>query len=151
MDGLPVDFYKHFWGHVGADLREVLCYKDGEMPTSYRRAVLALLPKKGDLCLLKNWRPVALLCTDYKILSKSLANRLKSHLEGLVKLDQTYCVPGRSIKDNLFLIRDMLDVSKVFGLDFGLLSIDQEKAFDQVDHGYLFKMLNAFGLGEGFI
>ena len=153
VDGLPVDFYKHFWGHVGADLHEVLleCYKDGVMPTRCRRAVLALLPKKGDLCLLKNWRPVALLCTDYKILSKCLANRLKSHLEGLVKMDQTHCILGRSIKDNLFLIRDMLDVSKVFGLDFGLRSIDQEKAFDRVDHGYLFRMLNAFGLGDGFI
>ena len=66
-------------------------------------------------------------------------------------MDQTYCIPGRSIKDNLFLIRDMVDVSKVFGLDIGLISIDQEKAFDRVDHGYLFRMLNAFGLGDGFI
>ena len=76
---------------------------------------------------------------------------LKSHLAGLVKMDQMYYVPGHSIKDNLFLIRDMLEVSKVFGLDFGLVSIDQEKAFDRVDHGYLFRMLNAFGHGEGFI
>ncbi len=33
---------------------------------------------------LKNWRPVSLLCMDYKILSKCLANRLKHTLESLV-------------------------------------------------------------------
>ena len=29
--------------------------KNGLLPQSCRRAVLTLLPKKGDLCLLKNW------------------------------------------------------------------------------------------------
>ena len=37
--------------------------------------------QKGDLCEFKNWRPVALLCADYKIFAKVLANRLKSHLD----------------------------------------------------------------------
>lgn len=40
--------------------------------------------KKGDLVLLKNWRPVALLCTDYKLLSKVFANRLKKVLDGIM-------------------------------------------------------------------
>jgi len=39
-----------------------------ELKTSCRGAILSLL-SKGDLGLLKNWRPVALLCTDYKILA----------------------------------------------------------------------------------
>ena len=47
VDGLPMGFYKHFWGHVGVDLHEELleCYKNGEMATSCRRGVLALLQK----------------------------------------------------------------------------------------------------------
>ena len=53
---------------------------------SCRRAALALLPKKGDLCEL-NWRPVALLCADYKIFAKVLSNRLKSHLDSIVHKD----------------------------------------------------------------
>ena len=66
LDRLPADFYLHFWKCFGADLWEVL-------QESCRRAVLSLLPKKGDLAVLKNWRPVALLCTDYKLFSKVLA------------------------------------------------------------------------------
>ncbi|KAL7869619.1 hypothetical protein AOLI_G00136070 [Acnodon oligacanthus] len=45
-------------------------------PLSCRRAVLTLLPKKGDLMVLKNWCPVALLCIDCKLLSKEFASRL---------------------------------------------------------------------------
>ncbi|KAI3355856.1 hypothetical protein L3Q82_004226 [Scortum barcoo] len=61
------------------DLLEVFndCLERGRLPLSCRRAVITLLPKKGDLQELKNWRPVSLLCTDYKIMSKVLASRLR--------------------------------------------------------------------------
>ena len=111
LDGLPADLYKHFWRVLGADLWGVLreCSGSGLLPASWRSAVLSLIPKKGDLALLKNWRPVALLCTDYKLLSKVLANRLKKVLDQIIHRDQSYCVPDRSIMDNLFLMRDLID------------------------------------------
>ncbi|KAI4872000.1 hypothetical protein NFI96_008836 [Prochilodus magdalenae] len=153
IDGLPVDFFKAFWGVIGEDLFNVLqASLHGQMlPTSCKRAVLSLLPKKGDLCLLKNWRPVSLLCVDYKILSRCLANRLKGALDTLIHIDQSYCVPKRSIYDNLFLIRDMMDFAGLSGTEFGLLSLDQEKAFDRVDHEYLFSTMRHFGFGEVFM
>ena len=108
-------------------------------------------PEKGDLALLKNWRLVALLCTDYKLLSKVLANRLKKVLDQVIHRDQSYCVPDRSIMDNLFLMRDLVDVCKLYSFDTGVFSLDQEKAFDRVDHGFLFGTLRAFGFGGGFL
>ncbi len=113
--------------------------------------MLSLIPKKGDLCLLKNWRPVAVLCSDYKILSKCLANRLKCVLDVLIHKDQTYCIPKRSIYDNLFLMRDIMDYAGMYKVDFGLLSLDQEKSFDRVDHHYLFKVLECYGVDEQFL
>ncbi len=153
LDGLPVDFYKHFWGCLGVDLLEVLqeCSQTGSLPASCRHAVLSLLPKKGDLALLKNWRPVALLCTDYKLFSKVLSNRLKLFMDVLIHRDQSYCVPDRSIMDNLFLMRDLFDVCKLYNIDIGIISLDQEKAFDRVDHRFLFATLRSFGFGDGFM
>ncbi|KAI2646015.1 putative 149 kDa protein [Labeo rohita] len=110
IDGLPVDFYKSFWAELGLDLLQVLSDSlfKGTMPLSCRRAIITLIPKKGDLTDIKSWRPVSLLCTDYKLLSKVLANRLSGVL-------------------------------------------DQEKAFDRVEHLYLWRTLEAFGFCQEFI
>ena len=55
IDGLPSEFYKKFWTLIGKDLYEVFmdCLDSGTLPLSCTRAVLTLLPKKGDLGLLK--------------------------------------------------------------------------------------------------
>jgi hypothetical protein len=122
----------------------------GLMPTSCRRAVITLLPKKGNLQDIKNWRPVSLLCVDYKLLSKLFASRpgVDKHL---VHRDQTYCVPGRSMVDNVHLIRDVWDISGSLGYSTGLISLDQEKAFDRVEHKFLWKVMEKFGFSAGFI
>lgn len=57
IDGLPVDLYKSFWAELKEDLLEVLneSLAKGRLPLSCRRAVLTLLPKKGDLTDIKCW------------------------------------------------------------------------------------------------
>ncbi|CAM2104851.1 unnamed protein product [Caretta caretta] len=113
--------------------------------------MLALLPKKGDLRNLRNWSPVSLLSTDYKIVAKAISLRLGSVLVHVIHPDQTYTVPDHSIFDNLFLVRDLLELGRRDGLSFALLSLDQEKAFDRVDHGYLLNTLQGFGFGPQFV
>ncbi|CAM4598561.1 unnamed protein product [Lepidochelys olivacea] len=153
MDGLTVEFYRAFWDILGPDLVTVWAesLQSGALPLSCRRAVLALLPKKGDLRDLRNWRPLSLLSTDYKIVAKAISLRLGSVMADVIHPDQTYTVPGRSIFDNLFLVRDLLELGRRDGLSFALLSLDQEKAFDRVDHGYLLSTLRAFGFGPQFV
>jgi hypothetical protein len=109
-----------------------------------------LFPKQGEWALLKNWRPVALLCAEYKMVSKCLSNRYKEYLGLLVHKDQSHCGPELSIVDHLFLIRDVLDICKLSDVNVGLLSLDQEKALDRVDHQYLFKTMKAFGFEDVF-
>jgi len=152
IDGLPVDFFTAFWDILGPEVLLVLqeSVRSGILPLSCRKAVVSLLPKGGDLQRVENWRPISLLCSDYKILSKLLANRLKSVIGTVVHVDQSYCIPGRSISDNIFLIRDLIDCGlKEDGV--GLLFLDIEKAFDSVDHTYMFHVLQKFGFGEKFI
>ena len=126
---------------MGTDILMVFneSFKELILPLSCWRAVITLLPKKGDPQEVKNWRPVSLLCTDHNILSKALANRLREVMDHIVQQDQAYCVPGRSILDNVSLIRDILDISGSLGIETGLILLDQEKAFDRVEHLYLWK------------
>ncbi|CAM5161140.1 unnamed protein product [Natator depressus] len=153
MDGLTVEFYCVFWDVLGPDLVTVWAesLQSGVLPLSCRRAVLALLPKKGDLRDLRNWHMVSLLSTDYNVVAKAISLRLGSMLADVVHPDQTYTVPGHTIFDNLYLARDLLELGWRDGLSFTLLSLDQEKAFDRVDHGYLLSTLRAFGFRPQFV
>ncbi|CAM5144299.1 unnamed protein product [Natator depressus] len=153
MDGLTMEFYRAFWDILGPDLATVWAesLQGGVLPLSCRRAVLALLPKKGDLRDLRNWRPVSLLSMDYKIVAKAISLRLRSVMVDVIHPEQTYTVPCHSIFDNLFLVRDLLELGRRDGLSFALLSLDQEKAFDRVDHEYLLGTLQAFGFGPQFV
>ncbi len=53
INGLPTEFYRTFWKIIGSDYFEVVkdCIYKGILPKSCQRAVLALLPKKGDLTM----------------------------------------------------------------------------------------------------
>ncbi|CAM2113426.1 unnamed protein product [Caretta caretta] len=109
--------------------------------------MLTLLPKKGELCDLQNWCPVSLLSMDYKVVVKAISLWLGSMLADMVHPDQTYTVPGCTILGNLYLVWDLLELECRDGLSFALLSLNQEKAFNRVDHGYLLGTLRVVGLG----
>ena len=94
---------------------------------------------------------MSLLNTDYKIFAKLLAGRLKQCIGCVVDKDQSYCVPGRSIYDNINLIRDVIFYANVENIPLAILNLDQKKAFDNVDHGYLFNIMKSMGFGDRFI
>ena len=72
--------------------------KIGELTTSQKRGVITLLHKKGkDKQYVKNWRPVSLLDVDYKIITKSIANRLEPVLPMLINENQSGFIKGRFI------------------------------------------------------
>lgn len=121
------------------------------LTVSQRRGIISLLFKKGDRTLLKNWRPITLLTTDYKILTKALANRLQKVLPSLVHTDQTASILGRTINDNSRLLHDIIYYANENDIPLAVISVDQLKAFDRVSHSFLFKALERFGFGPSFI
>ncbi len=77
-----------------------------------------------------NWRPISLLNTDYKIISKLLAKRLQKVLPSIFNHDQTGYLKGRYIGQNILLIEDLNVFTEKINTPGILLSIDYEKAFD---------------------
>ena len=116
-----------------------------------KQAIITLIPKKGDLQKLQYWRPISLLCVDYKILTKILGNRLKKILPQIISEEQNCSIPQRIIFNNLFLTRDAIRLSKEKNTNFYILQIDQEKAFDKIYHHFLYKTKEKMGFSEHFI
>ena len=100
--------------------------------------------------MLSNYRPISLINVDLKILTKTLTNRLKPILPTIIHRSQT-AVHGRKIDHNIHMLRDLVDLVDKEESQAAFIFLDQEKAFDRVDHQFLFKTMEAFGIGEEFI
>ena len=153
IDGIPVEFYKTFYDTLENDLIQLynnILFIEKSITNTMQKAI-TLIPKKGDLNKLKYWRPISLLCTDYKILTKVLANTLKNVLPQIISKEQTCSIPNRTIFNNLFLIRDTITLTKEKNNILYLLQIDKEKAFDKIDHDFLYKTMTKMRFSNTFV
>ena len=107
--------------------------------------------KGKDKRYLKNWRPISLINVDTKLASKCLASRIKKVLSSLIHSDQTAYVKDRYIGESIRLISDVLEYTDSNEIEAILFSTDFEKAFDSIDHSFLFAVLESFGFGPNFI
>ena len=124
----------------------------GILSNDQRRGILNLTPKANkDLRFLRNWRPISILNTDYKILAKVLASRLQQVLPVLVNKDQVGYIKGRYIGENIRMIEDVMNYTELKHLPGYIILIDFEKAFDSVSWDFLFSTLSSLNFGENFI
>ena len=153
-DGFPPDFYKFFWKDIGLLVFNSLnnALGKGEMSIDQKRGIINLIPKKEkDLRFLKNWRPISLLNTDYKILTKTMATRLKVVLPSVIHPDQVAYLKNRYIGQNIRTIIDIMEYTKEREEEGILAFFDFEKAFDSIDWRVIDEALQSFNLGQNFI
>ena len=118
------------------------------MSITQRRGIIKRIPKKSiePLYIKKNWRPITLLNTDYKIAAKAIANRIKTVLPKLINNDQTGFMKGRFIGENIRLIDGIIQYATQHNVPGLLLFIDFEKAFDSLEWPFIFDTLPFFWL-----
>ena len=88
---------------------------------------------------------------DAKIASKALAMRVKKIIYKLVYTDQTAYIKGRFIGESVRLIEDLLEYADQGNENGILFAADIEKAFDSVEHSFIYATLEKFGFGGNFI
>ena len=100
---------------------------------------------------MKNWRPISLINVDTKIASKALAARMENVSTSVVHCNQTAYVKDRYIGESIRLITDLLAYTEENSIGGILFSADFEKAFDSIEHSFIFATLKSFGFGAQFI
>ena len=149
--GFSAEFYKCFWKQLGDFVCRALnhAFISGNLSITQTQGIITCIPK-GDKPkqYLKNWRPITLLNTIYKIGSGCIANRLKIHLDKLINNDQTGFIKGRFIGENIRLIYDIMQYTEENNIPGLLLLIDFEKAFDSLSWTFVNKTLSLFNFGK---
>ena len=112
---------------------------------SQKKAVIVLILKGRDYSLLSSWRPISLICVDVKIISKIIALRIKPLLSKCISSEQ-FCGGSESIIQCNNIARDLIEIVNNSKETGALVNIDLQRAFDSVDHKFLFKILEKNGL-----
>ena len=107
--------------------------------------------KKKDPTEISNYRPITLLNTDYKLLTKVLTIQLMTPIHSLIHPDQAGFIPKRSIFNHIRLAQAIINYTEVMEENGAIVALDQEKVYDKIRHNYLWAALETFGLPTHFI
>ncbi len=152
LDGLPYEFYQAT-GHLIAP-HLLACYtaalRRGRLPASMLGGAVRLLPKVPGVPAASQLRPITLLCTDYKLLTKILCQRLLPLLPSVLSPAQLCSVQGRSIFDGILALLSTAEELRRRREPGFLLNLDLFHAYDRVCLPFLDRVLAAMSFGFGF-
>ena len=151
-DGFSAEFCKAFRETLSPILFRMINHSalQAELPPTLYKANIALIPKPGRNKLeASSYRPVSLIPIETKIVSKVLANRLKKHICSIIHKDQTGFMPNRHIQSNLRRLFNIIYNKQ--DTEACLISLDAQRAFDQIEWSYMFSTLEKFGFGGNFL
>jgi hypothetical protein len=120
------------------------------LPKEFTASFLTLIPKKDHPQALSDYRPICLVTSMYKILSKILAGRLKIVLGKLISNVQSTFIPNRQILDGVLVVNELIDLAKRRKDKCLLFKVDFERAYDTVNWQFLDYMMRRMGFAEGW-
>lgn len=142
-DGFPIAFFLHFWKLFEDDLLlfSFLFFDEfhanGVLTCELGATFISLITKKDGVVSIKDYRPISLIGSIYKILAKVLANRLMEVLPKIISEFQGAFVEGRQILDSVLIAHECID-SRNRQRHPGLVcKLEFEKAYDMVDWWFL--------------
>lgn len=153
-DGLTYEFYSVFFEEIKDDLLKLFnLYLSGSLPPScFVEGIITLIPKKDKSFELSDRRPISMLNCDYKLFTKILMNRLQPLLPNLIGPGQAACITEKSCVTNIKLLRNLsIKATQSKRIKVLLVSLDLDKAFDRVDHNFLWLVLEKFGFPQCFV
>ena len=153
IDSIPAEFYQELWDDIGEDIFNFVSESIDQacINEDLNVSKIALLPKTEDRSRIRNFRPISLLNTLYKLLAKVYANHMKPLLHHWILPSQTGFVPNRCILDNVFLAFESIEWALESHQDLSMLLLDFEKAYDRVSWIFLQQAMERMGFEATWI
>ncbi|KAL9687155.1 hypothetical protein QQ045_031553 [Rhodiola kirilowii] len=113
-DGFSVLFYQESWEFIKDEVQEFALrfLNDGgelERGVNDTNTIVTLIPNTKTPTTFNEYRPISLCNVAIKIITKTLANRLKGVLNECISVSQSVFVPGRLISDNILIAHKLVN------------------------------------------
>ena len=126
-------------------------FEHNQFVKSLNTTFLVLVPKGSTVEDLKDLRPISLVGSLYKILSKVLANIIKRVMRLIISQSHNAFVEGRQILDVMLITNEAVD-SILRTKEKGILcKLDIEKAYDHIMWDFLLQIMERMGFGSKWI
>ncbi|XP_071700540.1 uncharacterized protein [Rutidosis leptorrhynchoides] len=151
-DGFNIKFYSKFWDIIKGDLIRAInwFWETGQISNGCNASFITLIPKVKDPLNFSNFRPISLIGSYYKMLSKMLSNRIRKIIPRLIGDEQSAFISNRYILDGVLIALETIDDLKSRNQKSFIFKVDFEKAFDCLDWDFLSSIMRSMGWSPVF-
>jgi len=136
-DGLNAGFYKAAWSWVSTDVHNLVStfYASAFLNHEITQTYVTLIPKKMQPTLPQDFRPISLWNVIYRLIAKTLADRLKTYLSDYINNAQYAFIKNRYISSNIIITQEIIHSFglKNWNAKAFLLKLDLAKTFDRLN------------------
>ena len=155
-NGMSAVFFQKYWGIVGTDITNmVLNVLNHNLPMiALNKTNIVLIPKTAHPSKMTEFRPINLCNVAYKLISKTLANRLKAILPNVITENESAFTSDRLITNNVLVAFELMHYLnyKTNGKDcFMSVKLDMSKAFNMVEWGFVRGVMERLGFDGKWI
>ncbi len=154
-DGMPPLFFQKFWSSVETPVCEAVLgvLNEGADPSQLNHTFLALIPKIALPTTCAQFRPISMCNVVFKLITKTITNRLKLILPAIISENQSAFIPGRLITDNALISQEIFHGMRTRDRQPGWMSIklDMAKAYDRVEWDFLGTTMGQLGFSPKWI
>nr|GEX27197.1 putative RNA-directed DNA polymerase, eukaryota, reverse transcriptase zinc-binding domain protein [Tanacetum cinerariifolium] len=145
-DGFTFGFYRRYWDIIGNDVVDAVkwffCMERSRKDVT--RLFITSILKVPNANMVKDFRPISLIGSLYKVIAKVLANRLVTVIDDIVDEIQSAFETDRQILDGPFILNEIVYWCKNKKKQSMIFKVDFKKAYDSVRWDFIDDILRRF-------